>query len=122
MPPCPIFTRARSGRCDLHAKSESERQHNALYDTPVWSKTRRSMIEAHLARHGWWCPGVPEKGIEPHTIPPQDRKRNPLTLDHILALALGGAPTDRANLQVLCKRCNEAKDAALAATFSRPQR
>ena len=34
---------------------------------------------------------------------------NPLTGDHILALILGGARLDRANVQCLCRSCNSAK-------------
>lgn len=38
-------------------------------------------------------------------------KDNPLTADHIIALAAGGARLDPSNLQCLCRRHNSSKNA-----------
>ena len=54
-------------------------------------------ISAHVARHGWWCPGF---GVPSH--PSRD-----LTDDHVIGLAQGGAllgPTS-----VMCRGCNTRK-------------
>ena len=64
-------------------------------------QVRRSVLRTWRLAHGNWCPGY---GRTAHVA-------FDLTVDHIIPLALGGAPTDRSNLAVLCRACNGAKGA-----------
>jgi hypothetical protein len=57
-----------------------------------WPELSRECIGAHVARHGWWCPGW---GVDPH-------ESHDLTTDHVV----DGDPT---LLQVLCRGCNTRK-------------
>lgn len=68
------------------------------YDRAAWRGLRRRVVEAHVARHGFICPGW---GVEPH--PALD-----LVADHVLPVAAGGLSVP-GNVQVLCRRCNGRK-------------
>ena len=58
----------------------------------AWPELSRRTIEAHVARHGWWCPGW---GVEAH-------ESHDLTCDHVV-------DGDATRLQVLCRGCNTRK-------------
>ena len=72
-----------------------------------WQKLARSFRQEWVQRHGWTCAGY-RRG--PHPVPPPRRgERSPLHVDHVTALARGGAAFDRRNLQCLCASCNGRK-------------
>lgn len=62
---------------------------------------RATAVQAHVAAHGYWCPGW---RTPPH--PSQD-----LTADHPVEVARGGAETQP--LETLCRSCNGRKGATL---------
>ena len=65
----------------------------------------KRLIARHVGQYGWVCPGDgPEHPA--HTT-------TDLTLDHVLALAEGGAPFDPGNTRVLCKSWNSTLGARL---------
>ncbi len=57
-------------------------------------------VEAHVARHGWTCPGWHR---DPHQVRPGE-----LAADHPVPLVLGGEPLP-AQPGVLCASCNARK-------------
>lgn len=80
-------------RCVDCSRGFRRSRHNALYDTADWRKRRKSEIAAHVARHGWSCPGF---GVPAHGS-------LDLTLDHVLPGSLARGT------QVLCRGCNTRK-------------
>jgi 5-methylcytosine-specific restriction endonuclease McrA len=69
-----------------------------LRSTARWQRAAKRQI-----RRQPWCsecghPGSPE---------------NPLTCDHIIAIAAGGEPWSPSNHQTLCRSCNSSKGATL---------
>jgi 5-methylcytosine-specific restriction protein A len=72
------------------------------------TKRRREAVADHRARHGDWCPGVPELGRPAH--PSAD-----LTADHVHEVRLGGA--EAGPLVVRCRPCNSARSANVARTL-----
>jgi hypothetical protein len=62
-------------------------------------------VADHRARHGDWCPGVPELRRPAH--PSAD-----LTADHLHEVRLGGA--ESGPLVVRCRPCNSARSANVA--------
>lgn len=81
-----------------------------VYDHPAWRSVRTAVLErdGHLCR-------VQLDGCQ----------RTANTVDHIIAVADGGAVYDPANLRAACKRCNSALSAhrtnqRRAGTPSRP--
>ncbi len=96
--------RTSSGpRCAAHPKTSGPS--NPFYRDPQWRHVSKRTITAHVGRYGWVCPGD-----GPQHAPHPSRS---LTVDHILALADGGAPFAPSNLQVLCRAANSAKGARL---------
>lgn len=89
-------------RCPTHARARARGKHRPEYDTRAWKWTRRRVLAAHRRSWGDLCPGWNRK---PHLA-------GDLTVDHIVPLYAGGHLTDPGNLQVLCRRCNGAKDGA----------
>jgi 5-methylcytosine-specific restriction endonuclease McrA len=65
-----------------------------LRSTARWQRAARRQI-----RREPWCAECGHKGDE----------ANPLTADHVVALAAGGDPWSPANLQTLCRSCNSSK-------------
>lgn len=67
---------------------------------PGWTRLSQQTIAAHVAAHGWTCPGWRR---------PAHPSRS-LTADHRIPVAAGGASVP-GNLGVLCRSCNSAKGA-----------
>ena len=87
--------------------------------TPLYQRTaarseRRAFIREHLETVGSICPGF---GRLSHRVDPSD-----LTADHRRPRALGGQPTGRSNLAVLCRSCNARKGMRVRSTPSRSRR
>lgn len=74
-------------------------------DDPAERRRRKAAVEAHVAIHGWWCPGWGSQ--EAH-------ESHDLTAAHTKAVGLGGADSE---LRVLCRTCNSSQ---LMAGFSLP--
>lgn len=92
---CPNLV--RQGRCPQHQRAHERRRpkKGERGYGPGWG-TRSARLIAEQP----WCSRCLHPGSE----------GNPLTVDHIVSLAAGGASTDE-NLQVLCRRCNSSKGA-----------
>jgi hypothetical protein len=61
------------------------------------------MVEEWVRVHGYVCPGCPISGWQWHVA---DRITNPLTADHVVSVAEGGA--EDGPLRVMCHRGNSA--------------
>jgi 5-methylcytosine-specific restriction protein A len=94
--PCLTCRRPMVGPGTRHA-SCATRQPNR---TAQERQRRATTVAAHRERHGEVCPGW---NRPPHPTSPD----NPLTADHVDAVAAGGA--EDGPLQVLCRRCNSGK-------------
>ena len=68
--------------------------------TSAWRRLAKRTVEAHVALHGWTCPGWHR---EPHPVRPGE-----LAADHPVPLVLGGEPLP-ARSGVLCASCNARK-------------
>ena len=68
--------------------------------TSAWRRLAKRTVEAHVAAHGWRCPGWHR---EPHPVRPGG-----LAADHPVPLVLGGEPLP-ARPGVLCASCNARK-------------
>ena len=99
---CGVVTSRAGGRCTEHARQSNRSRHNALYSTRAWQRLSARVLRAWRGEHGHWCPGY---GRPAH-------RASDLTVDHIVPLAVGGAPFDIANTSVLCRACNSTKGAA----------
>lgn len=92
-----------AARCPRHADFTTlfKRQGSTsrLYQTRAWQRLRKSIVDDWVREHGHVCPGY---RVEAH-------ESRDLVVDHALALRRGGAALDRANLRVLCRRCNSRK-------------
>lgn len=84
----------------------------SIYNTYTWRRIRARVLREWRRLYGPWCPGW---GIPGHVS-------HDLTVDHKLAVSAGGAPFDRANLQVLCRGCNSRKQHTDAAGVGVPSR
>jgi len=87
----------RDGRIVTRASVDARRaQIHRFRNSHAYQRLRAAAVAAHP-----YCatPGC----TRPIT------RANPLTLDHIEALARGGHPTDPSNLDVLCLSCNARK-------------
>ena len=67
---------------------------------PEWFALRSRVVKEWREEFGNWCPGLPGR-IAAH-------EASDLTGDHIVPLSAGGRNV-RANVAVLCTRCNSAK-------------
>ena len=65
-------------------------------------RRRKALLDAHIKRFGFWCPGDESHG--PH---PAAR----LEVDHVVPVVLGGRDGD--GMRVLCARCNRSRGAKL---------
>lgn len=102
-----LFT-GNGSYCPIHAgtfRGFKNHPPNPVRRTNRWRTLAASLIVDHVADHGWTCPGLPPKHA-PH--PSRD-----LTVDHIVPLSRGGDPFDRANLRILCRGQNLARNAQL---------
>lgn len=70
-----------------------------MYASRAWRRLREQVIAEWVSQHGWVCPGwrVPAHAARSFAV------------DHVVPLVAGGAGMDRANLRVLCGRCNSRK-------------
>lgn len=104
---CPDVA-TRLGRCPAHAAATDAHQRRTVptkIAEPRERDMRRAVVLAHVARHGWWCPGW--------SVPAHASRD--LTCDHTLPLAAEGrrqapgpgTPTHT----VLCRPCNSRKNA-----------
>jgi hypothetical protein len=76
--PCLVCgTLTDKSRCPEHRAQQRAKYGGA------WRSIARTAVRAHVALHGWWCPG--------HRRPPHESED--LTLDH-------------ASNRVLCRSCN----------------
>ncbi|MEM9710611.1 MAG: hypothetical protein AAGA17_00225 [Actinomycetota bacterium] len=70
------------------------------------------LIAEHVETHGWWCPGAPETGHQPHPVAPGQ-----LTSDHVPPLQdTGGVVIGR---RVLCRSENSRQGAVRRAERER---
>jgi 5-methylcytosine-specific restriction endonuclease McrA len=76
-----------------------------VHADPRWTRLSKRTIARHVGQYGYVCPG---DGADHPAHPTRD-----LTVDHVLALAAGGAAFDTANLRVLCRSLNSANGARL---------
>jgi len=73
---------------------------------PYSSAERREherIIDAHVAAHGWWCPGAPDLDHAPHLVAP-----NGLDVDHIIPVGAGGQRVGGPK-RVLCRAMNRGR-------------
>lgn len=89
-----------TSRCGSHQQAKRQR-YNTAYSDPEYKRNRRILLDDHIARHGWICPGATDLDHEPH--PSTD-----LTADHIIPTSEGGTHA-LDNLRVLCRRMNTSK-------------
>ena len=99
---CGVLTSGATSRCTEHARQSNRSRHNALYSTRAWQRLSARVLRAWRGLYGDWCPGYQRDGH-----PASD-----LTVDHVVPLAVGGAPFDIANTAVLCRSCNSTKGAS----------
>ena len=99
---CGVVTSRPGGRCAEHARASNRSRHNTLYSTRAWQRLSARVLRAWRGQHGNWCPGY-QRVAHP---------ASDLTVDHLVPLAVGGAPLDIGNLAVLCRSCNSTKGAS----------
>ena len=99
---CGVVTSRAGSRCAAHARRSSPSRHSAVYRTRAWQRLSARVLRAWRGEHGDWCPG--------YSRPPH--RASDLTVDHVVPLAVGGAPFDVANTAVLCRSCNSSKGAS----------
>ena len=99
---CGVVTSRAGSRCTDHARQSNRSRHNALYSTRAWQRLSARVLHAWRGEHGNWCPGYDRP---PHAAAD-------LTVDHVVPLAVGGAPFDIGNTAVLCRSCNSTKGAS----------
>lgn len=100
--PCPHQRLVNSSRCGIHQPARDRFRRRSVPTKRVEPKDRArraAAVRAHVARHGWVCPGY---GVSPH--PSRD-----LTADDVVPVAATGRPS--AELRVLCRSCNSRKAA-----------
>jgi 5-methylcytosine-specific restriction protein A len=70
----------------------------ALVNGYTWAerKRRRAVVEAHVVRHGLWCPGW---GVPPHPV----KRFSELSADHVVPVFYGG---QAGPIEVRCLGCN----------------
>jgi 5-methylcytosine-specific restriction enzyme A len=112
--PCPTMAlvlvrrgEKRGARCPdcrrivERARSQAKRARRPY--TAEDQRLRAQTVQAWIEMHGYVCPGWQRPAH------PADPERNPLTADHVVAVAAGGHPLGPYN--VLCRSCNSAKGA-----------
>jgi 5-methylcytosine-specific restriction endonuclease McrA len=99
---CGVVTSRAGSRCTDHARQSNRSRHNALYSTRAWQRLSVRVLRAWRGEHGNWCPGYQRTA----------HAAVDLTVDHIVPLAVGGAPFDIANTAVLCRSCNSTNGAS----------
>ena len=99
---CGVVTSRAGSRCLEHARQSNRSRHNALYSTRAWQRLSARVLRAWRGEHGNWCPGY---GRPAH-------RASDLTVDHVVPLAVGGAPFEIGNCAVLCRSCNSTKGAS----------
>jgi 5-methylcytosine-specific restriction protein A len=99
------------GRCAEH-RSERNRIRDAqrherdrLYDTLSWRRLRLWFLN-HYPLCGQRGDGGPEEGCAARGL-----VVGATDVDHVIALADGGAPLDPSNLRALCHRCHSRRTA-----------
>ena len=88
-----ILSRLKQGRCEECAKEKQATKPNPYRNSREWRN-----LSARKRKDQPWCSRCATQGDA----------SNPLTLDHIVPLSMGGAliPEDEEEgVQVLCKRC-----------------
>lgn len=80
--------------CTVHQRDKWRREkvkhsNNPFYKSSAWIKTRTAFIARYPA-----CKQCGAKGV---------------VVDHVQALSMGGDPFDWANLQTLCRACDQTK-------------
>jgi hypothetical protein len=102
-------TTVRCPRCEMQHRATNARRSGK---TSREKRRRADAVASHIETVGYWCPGVPELGREPHA----SRR---LTADHIesvaaaMARGVPAAVAERGPLQVLCQSCNSARKAGV---------
>ena len=104
--PCPRLATGRNGLCGAcqrahdkayrAARAADPARDDSFYRTPEWKRLRKLKLEADPL-----CVGC-------HA---EHRSVLATTVDHILPIALGGAPLDWGNLQSMCTSHHNAKTA-----------
>ena len=92
-------------RCDRCGRPGFANRFRRTPDHPVrrtsaWRRLAKRTVEAHVARHGWTCPGWHH--------PAHPVRSGDLAADHPEPLVLGGEPLP-AHPGVLCSSCNARK-------------
>ena len=108
---CGVVTSRAGSRCTEHARQSNRSCHNALYGTRAWQRLSARVLRARRGEHGDWCPGYARPA----------HRASDLTVDHVVALAAGGAPFDVANTSVLCRSCNSTKGVYERITVAGPE-
>lgn len=106
VPGCPNLS--TEGRCATH-RAAARKAEDARRGTRTergldnrWLRMSARAVRAHVAAHGWVCPGWQR---DLHEVEPGQ-----LTGDHIVPRSVAPERThDPTNLQVLCLACNSAK-------------
>lgn len=86
----PTRNGSRCPACE--AKKQQHRNASRPHYQGTWRRTSAAAVRAHVARHGWVCPGW--------NRPPHES--TDLTTDHVLN-------RDTSALVVLCRSCNSSK-------------
>lgn len=113
--PCPRC-RAVDCRCGYAAEREerrvewqrlrNERQRRTRPYDSAERTLHASIVAAHVAAHGWWCPGAPDLQHAPHVVKP-----GRLDVDDIVPVKDGGDRRDPGNKRVLCRSANRGRRA-----------
>jgi len=87
-------------RCPAHQRVVDQAKRQRRPHTYAEDQRRAAAVAAHVAVHGWWCPGWGDRPAHPSMD---------LTADHIIPVGAGG-PED-GPLLVRCRPCNSARGA-----------
>lgn len=97
---CTSLVEARKGGpsyCPEHQPQRQVGPSSRVVSTVRWKRLRERVIDRHERSNGTWVCGICDGTIT-------DRKD--IEVDHIVAVSMGGAAYDEANLRVTHKRCN----------------
>ena len=104
---CPRPAMRGRWRCVEHAREqqhESAVRRGSRHERGLgndWARQSQAAVAAHVAAHGWLCPG---DGIKRGPHPSRD-----LTGDHVVPRAQGGTAAD--GIIVRCRSCNARRGA-----------